>query len=151
MGRTAFTEPQYLYNGALYLLFHCNLSWISILTALLLVIPHTDLWSLNIAVLNYFPLILRQTLSPLNLQESETNKKPNKIPEHPKTLSSKQLNLHWNQMSPRVSNFGIRQFIAHLQTGCFLRRPHPLIVAAPAIWFTAIANANSQKYTNFTK
>jgi hypothetical protein len=128
-------------------ILHCNLSGISILTPLLLTIPHTDLWSLNVVVLNYFPLILWQTLRALNLRDSGANKRSNKIPEQPRTLSSKQWDLHWNQMSPRVSNFGIRQFIAHFQTGCFLRRPHTLIVAASAIWFTVLANANSQKYT----
>jgi len=114
-------------------------------------IPQTDLWSLNGGVLNYFPLILRQTLSLLTLQGSGTNKKPNKIPEKSKTLSSKQLELYWNQMSPRVTNFGIRQFIVHLLARCFLRRPRTIIVAASAVWFTAFANATSQKYTHFAK
>jgi hypothetical protein len=80
--------------------------------------------------------------------------KPSKIPKQPKNpsivvvLFQKQ---KCNQVRPCVSNFGIRKFIAHLQTSCFLSRPHTFIVAAPATWCTVCTNKNSPLYTKWTE
>jgi hypothetical protein len=81
-------------------------------------------------------------------QTSKSTKqtKPNKIPGLPKTLSSSSFRFQslCNQLCLCVSNFGIRQFIAHLQTSCFPSRPHTYIVAAPATYSTVFTNENGE-------